>query len=90
MRSATTRRFRALLAALPEPVQRQAEDACRLFRADPSHPGLRFKPVGEGDPSVYSVRVGLRYRALGIREGDRMVWIWIGSHAAYDRLVERS
>jgi hypothetical protein len=33
------------------------------------------------------VRVGLGYRALGVREADTMVWFWIGSHAEYDRLV---
>jgi hypothetical protein len=33
------------------------------------------------------VRVGLGYRALGVRESDTMVWFWIGSHAEYDRLV---
>jgi hypothetical protein len=37
---------------------------------------------------VYSVRVGLGWRALGVREGDVMVWFWIGSHADYDRLLE--
>jgi hypothetical protein len=31
--------------------------------------------------------VGLGYRALGVREGETMVWFWIGSHAEYDRLV---
>jgi hypothetical protein len=27
--------------------------------------------------------------ALGIRDGDEIVWFWIGSHAEYDRLIER-
>ena len=34
-----------------------------------------------------SVRVGLGYRALGVRHGDDILWFWIGSHAEYDRLV---
>jgi hypothetical protein len=32
------------------------------------------------------VRIGLGYRALGIRTGDEVVWFWIGSHADYDQL----
>lgn len=90
MRSATTERFRTLPAAPPESVQRQAATAYRLFRTDPSHPGLRFKPLDQGDPAIHSMRIGRLYRAIGIREGDRMIWMWIGSHAAYDRLVERA
>lgn len=89
MKSRTTRRFRELLAALPEPVQRQAQDAYRLFRENPSHPSLRFKPISPRDPTIYSVRVGLRYRAIGIRDDDGILWVWIGSHAEYDRQIER-
>jgi len=25
--------------------------------------------------------------ALGVREGDTMIWFWIGLHADYDRLI---
>ena len=89
MNSNTTRRFRDLLAALPEPVQRQAQDAYQLFRENPFHPSLHFKPISPNDPTIYSVRVGLRYRAIGIREGDAILWVWIGSHADYDRAIER-
>jgi hypothetical protein len=38
---------------------------------------------------IFSVRVGLGYRALGVREGDEMIWFWIGSHADYDQLLSR-
>jgi hypothetical protein len=31
--------------------------------------------------------VGLGWRAVGVRDGDTMVWFWIGSHADYDRLL---
>jgi hypothetical protein len=89
VRSKTTRRFRELLAALPEQVQRQADDAYRRFRDNPSHPSLHFKPISPSDPAIYSARVGLRHRAIGIRQDDTVLWIWIGSHADYDRLIER-
>jgi len=49
LRSRRTRRFRALLAALPADVQRQARDAYQLFRANPRHPSLRFKGLPENN-----------------------------------------
>ena len=89
MNSTTTRRFRELLEALPEPVQRQAQEPYRLSRENPSQPDLHFKPISPSDPSICSVRVGLHYRAIGVRESDTIVWFWIGSHSAYDREVQR-
>jgi len=81
-----TRQFREMLAALPPHVRRQAREAYRLFRDNPRHPGLHFKRVHE-DPPIFSARVGIGYRAAGVREGNTIVWFWIGSHAEYDRLV---
>lgn len=86
MNSRTTRRFRQLFAALPAHVQRQARDAYRLFRQNSSHPGLHFKQV-HPDPPMYSARVGISYRAVGTRDGDTIIWFWIGSHAEYDQLL---
>ena len=86
MRSVTTERFRKAFAGLPAQVQRQARSAYRQFQADPAHPGLHFKPI-QGSPTLYSARVGLGYRALGTRDGDTIIWFWIGSHADYDRLI---
>jgi len=28
-----------------------------------------------------------RWRAVGIRDDDDMIWFWIGSHAEYDKLI---
>ena len=84
--SRTTRRFREAYANLPEDIRRQARQAYLLFRENPRHPSLRFKKVGE-ESDVFSIRVGLGYRALGVKEGSTIVWVWIGSHADYDRLI---
>lgn len=88
MNSRTTRRFRELMADLPESVRRQARAAYRLFQTDPAHPGLRFKQV-HPTPPTYSVRVGIGYRAVGILAGDTVTWFWIGSHADYDKLLDQ-
>jgi hypothetical protein len=88
MNSRTTKRFRELLAALPAHVRQQARDAYRLFRQNPSHPGLRFEKV-HPDPPLHSARVGIGFRAVGALEGGTVVWFWIGSHADYDKLLEQ-
>jgi hypothetical protein len=71
---------------LPEHVRQQARAAYRLFAVDPNHPSLRFKAVHTRQP-VYLARVGLGYRALAVRDGDVVIWFWIGSHAECDRIL---
>lgn len=72
--------FRKAYGKLPKEVREQARKAYRLFKQDPYHTSLHFKPIRPSQP-LYSVRVGLNYRVLGIRDGDEIVWFWIGSHA---------
>ena len=86
MISRTTGQFRLLLAQLPAEIQAAAREAYRLFSDNPSHPSLRFKPV-QGTRDVYSARVSYGYRALGLVDGNTVVWFWIGSHADYDKLL---
>ena len=88
MKSRTTERFRRAYAALPEQVRRQARDAYRLFSQNPQHPSLRFRRVHSTLP-VYSARINMDYRAVGVRDGDELVWFWIGSHVDYDQLLAR-
>jgi hypothetical protein len=37
---------------------------------------------------MWSVRIGLSYRALGYIENKEIVWYWIGSHSEYDRILK--
>ena len=74
------------LYRIAQGVQDQARRMYALFRVNPSHPSLRFKKV-DNQENVYSVRVGLGYRALGVLDGSTVTWFWIGSHAEYDRLT---
>ena len=73
MKSRLTRQFRRAFADLPDDVKERARDAYRLFRDNPDHPSLRFKRVHPTDP-IYSVRIGLGYRAVGVMEGDTIYW----------------
>lgn len=73
--------------ALPDSVQSAARDAYRRFAEDPAHPGLQFKRVGKRRP-VYSARIGLDHRALGVVTEGKVIWFWIGPHSVYDRLLK--
>lgn len=88
MKSRTTRQFRANFATLPQPVQEQARGAYKQFVQNPAHPGLQFKKIHLKQP-IYSVRIGIHYRAVGLKAADEIVWFWIGHHAEYDQLLAR-
>ena len=86
MKSHTTSRFWQAYEALPAEIQRRADRAYALFERDPRHPSLLFKKV-HSDDSIYSVRITRNYRALGVLEGDTIIWFWIGSHEDYERMI---
>lgn len=88
MRSHLSAEFRRLFAKLPADVRQRARDTYRIWKANPAHPGLQFKRVHPRLP-IYSVRIGIGWRAVGLREGDSIVWYWIGSHADYDVELRR-
>ena len=68
---------------LPLSVQKLAERKFALLKTNPAHPALRLKKVGK----YWSARVGRKYRALGVKVGEGLVWFWIGTHAEYDKLL---
>jgi hypothetical protein len=86
--SSVTKDFRKRLDRLAAPAREQANRAYALWRSDPFHPSLQFKQVSPRWP-IYSVRVGIGYRALSLREKEHVYWFWIGSHAEYDELLKR-
>ena len=68
---------------LPDEIRELADKKFDLLKADPRHPSLRLKKVGR----FWSVRVGLRYRALARDRADGLVWFWIGAHDTYGSLI---
>jgi len=88
VRSQTTADFRAHLAAAPSAVQAKAQAAYRLWQQNPAHPSLRFKKVHTTLP-IYSVRIDLDWRAVGVLAGDTVIWFWVGSHNDYERLLAK-
>jgi hypothetical protein len=87
LKSRLSEDFLPCFAVLPDPVKALARKNYRLWKNDPSHPGLRFKRI-HGSEAISSIRVGKGWRALGLLDGDTITWFWIGSHADYDRLIQ--
>ena len=88
MKSHVTKAFQKHLSGLPKDIQRQAIGNYKLWRNDAYHSSLQFKRVSQKQ-AVYSVRVGIGYRALGLVEAEEIYWFWIGPHGEYDTLLER-
>lgn len=75
--------FWACYDGLPANIQKLADKSFALLKQNPKHPSLHFKKIGE----VWSVRIGAQYRALGISVENGINWIWIGTHAEYDKIT---
>jgi len=84
--SVATRRFWVLFQALPIDVKDLAIRSYHTWQHDPHHPSLHFRRL-HGSANRFTVRVGNHYRALGTLTEDTVTWVWIGTHAEYDRLV---
>jgi len=79
----TSRRFWRHFNELPPEIQDLARANFELLKANPQHPSLHFKRVGQ----YWSVRIGSSHRALGIDSPKGIAWFWIGTHEEYDRLI---
>ena len=75
-------RFWARYHDLPTNIRDLADKSFELLKSNRSHPSLHFKKLGE----LWSVRVGLYYRAIAIELDGDLHWIWIGTHGEYDKL----
>jgi hypothetical protein len=88
MKSIVHKQFRDCFDVLPANIRELARSTFALWQSNPRHPSLHFKSVHTSKP-LYSVRVGMRWRALGLLDEDTMTWFWIGTHAEYDRIIRR-
>ena len=83
MKHLASPKFWALYNALPQEARQIADKNFTLLKADPRHPSLHFKRIGQ----LWSARVGDHYRVLGHDVPEGVHWFWIGTHAEYDKLV---
>lgn len=74
--------------SLPALIRERADKQFSLLKANPQHPSLQFKKLGERNgQEIWSVRVTRKYRALAIKLPSEYVWFWIGDHGVYDVLI---
>jgi mRNA-degrading endonuclease RelE of RelBE toxin-antitoxin system len=76
-------RFWTSYHTLPEEIRSLAVKKFVILKSNPQHPSLHLKRIGE----LWSARVGDHYRALGLDVPDGIHWIWIGTHADYDKII---
>lgn len=81
----TAKSFWECYEKLPIEIRNLADRNFELLRSDICHPSLQFKKVGK----VWSARVGISYRAVSAEIENGYLWIWIGSHQDYDKLISR-
>jgi hypothetical protein len=87
MKSHLTKGFRVCFEKLPDRIKRTARKNYKIWKKNSLHPSLDFKRVGN-KYDAYSVRVGIGWRTLGIKENETIIWFWIGSHSDYDKLIK--
>ena len=88
MKSVTTPQFWKAYEKLDNNNQERARDIYRLWKDNPNHPSLHFKKI-HSTKSIYSIRIGLGHRALGILHEETLIRFWIGSHQDYDKKVNQ-
>ena len=84
MKHFTSPQFWELYQNLPSQIQKLADKNFALLKQDVNHPSLHLKKAG----GFWSVRIGIRYRALAVQVEEGLIWFWIGTHADYDRLLK--
>ena len=83
MKHLASTRFWICHAALPEDVRILADKNYDPLKNNTRHPSLHFKKVGK----VWSARIGIHHRAIATEIEGGFLWVWIGSHAEYDKLI---
>ena len=84
MRHFASPSFWKLYDELPTAVQEVADKNFGLLKSNSKHPSLHLKQVGK----YWSVRVGRKYRAMGVDIDEGILWFWIGTHSEYDKMIE--
>jgi hypothetical protein len=80
----TTERFWRCYHGLPGEIRKLADKNFKLLKENPSHPSLQFKKIGE----LWSARVDQAYRALAVEDGEDFIWVWVGTHDEYERILK--
>ena len=81
----TTDRFWKCFDRLPATIKNIASQNFEILKSNPRHASLHFKKVGK----FWSARVGLNHRALAVEDSNDFIWVWIGTHDEYERMIKK-
>ncbi|MEA3358602.1 MAG: hypothetical protein U9R17_04240 [Thermodesulfobacteriota bacterium] len=87
MNSFTVKSYWKSYKELPANLQQKADAKFELWKENPFHPSLNFKCVNS-EENIWSVRINMDYRALAVREGNSVIWYWVGDHNKYEQLLK--
>jgi len=83
MKSETLSSFWKGYAKLSPKLKQQTRKAYQLWAENPFHSSLHFKCINQSE-NLWSTRITRGIRAIGIMEGDTVIWFWIGNHDDYE------
>lgn len=72
-----TKKFIAMFNDLPTIIKKTAQEKFKKIQIDPRLADFKLMP--QHGPNVVQADAGYHYRALGVKEGDNIVWYWIGT-----------
>jgi hypothetical protein len=81
-----TKDFVKLFKNLPNRLKILARKNYLIWKDNPNHPSLNFKEI-KSKSNIYSVRIGIGWRAIGVINNYNIIWFWIGTHSEYDKLI---
>ncbi|MSS72621.1 MAG: hypothetical protein EXS64_14180 [Candidatus Latescibacteria bacterium] len=74
--------MKKLYPILPDP-RAAKDDFIRIVDESGEDYLFHFKKIG----NFWSVRAGIHHRALAIEDGEDYIWVWIGVHDEYKRMI---
>jgi hypothetical protein len=72
---------------IPMDIKKIANKQYKLFKENPYHSSLHFKRIHSSKP-IFSARINLNYRTIGVLQDSTIIWFWIGSHDEYERIIK--
>jgi hypothetical protein len=85
MKHCTNSDFQECYNRLSRQVKKLADKNFKLLKENPYHPSLHLKKVR----NYWSIRVGKGHRAIAVEIDNTLIWFWVGTHAEYDRQIQK-
>ena len=89
IKSVRTRQFKTMFEQLPSRIQQVGRQKFEIFKTDPFHPSFHRKMIQSTTNHAHrhlEFRITRDYRATCFLDGETYVWVFIGTHARFDRI----